>query len=51
MAEAEHPELTDLPAKLEWQEIVADGIVTLEEIEEAMAKKGYPPDSHDGLTS
>lgn len=50
MADSEHPELIDLAAELDWDDIVTDGIVTLDGVEQAMAERGYPPDSHDGLT-
>lgn len=51
MADSEHRELIDVAAALDGADIVADGIVTLKEIEQAMAVRGYPPDSHDGLSS
>jgi hypothetical protein len=41
--------LIELFGELTWEEIKADGIITLSEIEKELEAKGYPPDSHDYL--
>jgi hypothetical protein len=41
--------LSERLGELTWEQITADGIITLSEIEAALEAKGYPPDSHDYL--
>lgn len=36
--------IQDLLGKVTWEEIVADGIVTTEEIDAALKAKGYDPE-------
>jgi hypothetical protein len=39
----------DLLSQTSWEQIEADGVITLDEIERALESEGYSPDSHDHL--
>jgi hypothetical protein len=41
--------LKELVDATTWDMIMADGVITQDEIEAALEAKGYPPDSHDYL--
>lgn len=54
-AEESSPEATDSPtvaeliAKLSWEQVVADGVITIEEIDVMLRAKGLDPQALDHL--
>ena len=43
------PTLTEIIASLTWEQIIEDGIITLEEIEASLVAKGLDPCKFDYL--
>ena len=45
----EQKSLQDLLGEVTWEDITADGIITIEEIERELKAKGYDPAEYDHL--